>query len=130
MRVFRVAVVLALVLAARPAFALCVVGDTGRCHIGMSACDVDTFCDGNGGPCPSGIQAAAGLVCRGAVAGGCDVAEVCDGVSASCPADAHQPVGTVCRQAVPGGCDIAESCNGSASCPADAHQPVGTMCRQ
>jgi len=105
----------------------------------------------SGAACPSGTQAAIGVVydcaacclaigddagtgectpgevCRPAV-DACDVPETCtaDGV---CPADTFAAAGTECRAAA-GACDVAEVCTGqSAACPADAVQPSTYVCR-
>eukprot|EP00754_Rhynchopus_humris_P008880 Rhum_TRINITY_DN13862_c0_g1::Rhum_TRINITY_DN13862_c0_g1_i1::g.65126::m.65126 len=91
-----------------------------KCRAALDTCDVAEACDGASSACPADAVAAAGTVCRAAVAGGCDVAETCDGVSTACPFDVIAAAGTVCRAAVAGGCDVAETCDGASNtCPTD-----------
>lgn len=100
-----------------------------RCDVATEACEVDAFCTGTSGVCPSDRPAPSTRVCRSAD-GVCDVAETCNGVDIVCPEDDFAARTVLCRESE-GDCDLADYCSGAGpDCPADARAPETTVCRR
>ncbi|NLH47224.1 MAG: hypothetical protein GX444_01330 [Myxococcales bacterium] len=101
---------------------------THLCRAATGICDLDEFCDGASGACPTNTYYSSTTVCRAAT-DLCDAVEYCTGSGANCPADALLASTSICRAGTDL-CDQPELCTGSSkACPADQVYPSTHECR-